>query len=588
MGGWKGAGLAAIGLAGIALLLSSSGVADWGGAASDGARWAAVARGAVWLKALLLVDAIGLGAVALGLRAVGHRRSGGGLAPLWTPARAAEAREPGSRLGWTLVGLLVAGAVLRVPGLDSDLWMDEVFSLVDLFRAPAGAIVTSFADDNQHVLYSLLAHASRGAFGEHAWSVRLPAMVAGVLSLWATVHLGRRTLGPRVAFAAAALLALSYHHVWFSQNARGYTLLLLGTVLSTDLLLRVLERGRARDAVAYAAVLALAAWAHLTMVFVGAAHAVVVVVLVARQGLRGRTGPAAVAALAGAAWLTLHLYVLVLPQMLDFFLQPAAGSSTAPVEWKKPLWLVTETLRHLGVGLAIGWIGVVGGLGFLGWGAWRTWRRDAVVTSLMVLPGLLGGVAMVALGRNLWPRFFFNEMAFVALVVMMAALDVGDRLAAWLGARGGALARGVALLPAVAICAVSALSLPRAYRLPKQDYTGARDYVLAHVEPGDRVVGIHMAGKVYDLLYAPEWGEAEQAEDVRREMAATASSGGRHTWVLYTLPGYLRDARPELMGLLESGFEPMKTFWGTLGDGQIVVLRSRNVPCGTEGGAGCP
>jgi len=456
-----------------------------------------------------------------------------------------------------------------VPGLDSDLWMDEVFSLVDFFRASAGAIVTDFRDDNQHVLYSLLAHASWVALGESAWSVRLPAVVAGLLSLWATWHLGRRTLGEREALLAALLLALSYHHVWFSQNARGYTLLLLGTLVSTDWLLRALERGRAGDWIAWALALALSAWAHLTMVFVGAAQAIVVLVLMARRARPGSGHGRALLGMALAGWLVLHLYALVVPQMLDFFLQPMAGSSTAPVEWKKPIWLVTESLHHLGVGLTLGWLGVAGAFGLVGWGTWRTGRRDPVVAALMLLPALLGGVTMVLLGRNLWPRFFFNEMGFVALIVMVGAVDVGDRASRWLPAvRWG---RALAWLPGLAICAVSAASLPRVYRLPKQDYTGARDYVLERLEPGDRVVGIHMAGKVYDLLYAPEWAEAEQAADVQAWLDATTAG---HVWVLYTLPGYLRSARPELMDLFQQRFEPMKTFWGTLGDGQIVVLRS--------------
>ena len=39
--------------------------------------------------------------------------------------------------------------------------------------------------------------------------------------------------------AAAGLLTVSYHHVWFSQNARAYTALLFFTLIATTLCLRM-------------------------------------------------------------------------------------------------------------------------------------------------------------------------------------------------------------------------------------------------------------------------------------------------------------------------------------------------------------
>ena len=52
-------------------------------------------------------------------------------------------------------------------------------------------------------------------------------------------------------------------------------------------------------------------------------------------------------------------------------------------------------------------------------------------------------------------------------------------------------------------------------------------------------------------------------------------TGSGRTWVLYTLPSHLAAAQPELVEILESEFELLKVFPGTLGDGQIVVRRSK-------------
>jgi hypothetical protein len=231
-----------------------------------------------------------------------------------------------------------------------------------------------------------------------------------------------------------------------------------------------------------------------------------------------------------------------------------------------------ETLRHLGVGLALGALGAlaVGGVGALG--LLRCARRDPWLVALMLLPALVEGVVLIALGRSLWPRFFFHLLGFGALIAVSGALSVGELAARFIPARGR-WRTALALAPAVALVALSAASLPRVYRLPKQDYTGARDFVRERLQPGDRVIGLHMAGWVYHSYYAPEWPWVATLEDFE----AHRSQEGR-TWLLYTLPGYFEGAYDDLMREIERDFEHVETFWGTLGDGQILVWRSKRAP----------
>jgi hypothetical protein len=146
------------------------------------------------------------------------------------------------------------------------------------------------------------------------------------------------------------------------------------------------------------------------------------------------------------------------------------------------------------------------------------------------------------------------------------AASLGSFAARVLRVRATPLGTALALF----LVAASALSLPRGYRLPKQDYVGARDFVRARVEPGDAVVALDVAGIVYSRYYAPEWIRADTVE----ELAAARAVGGR-TWVLYTLPRYLAAAKPELFRTVESEYETLRTFPGTLGDGAVIVRRSR-------------
>jgi hypothetical protein len=548
-------------------LVPAETLVEWLDPGAQGDHREAIFRGAIVLKVLVIVDGVLLLALAGFWASRNNARDNTpAWVPLWTASPDTLCLGPAAAYFPLLVALMIAAAALRLIGLGNDLWMDEVFTVVDFVRLSSGQILTDFSDDNQHMLYSLAARTSVSVFGENPVALRLPSLLFGLGSLWAVARLSRLTLGRREALLAVALLAVSYHHIWFSQNARGYTALLLGTVLATELLLRALASGRVLVWIAYAVTLAMTAWAHLTIVFVGLAHFILVAGLLLREGTLSRGRWRALAAFALAGWLTLHCYALVLPQLLDFFSQPAAGSTTAPVEWRSPVWLVNETFRHLGLGLAMGWLGVAGALVLFGWGVLRCGRRDPILTTAMILPAVLLGGTMVILGRNLWPRFFFNEIGFAAMLAVAGAIGMGEAL----GKIVRFAPRFVALAPALLLCLVSLVSVPRVYRYPKQDYTGARDFVREQLLPGDRVVGLDMAGRVYHRYYAVEWPEIASVD----ELAAHQAPDGR-TWILYTLPRYLAAAKPELTRMLEMNFELVRTFPGTLGDGVIIVRRSR-------------
>ncbi len=139
-------------------------------------------------------------------------------------------------------GLTALAVLLRIPNLNSCMWLDEVLTMVRFARPSVSQILTSFPDQNQHMLYSLLAHASIRMFGEQPWALRLPSVGFGIASIWALFLVGRRLIGEKEALFACALMTVSYHHIWFSQNARGYMGLLFFTTLATWLWLEAMDR----------------------------------------------------------------------------------------------------------------------------------------------------------------------------------------------------------------------------------------------------------------------------------------------------------------------------------------------------------
>lgn len=474
-------------------------------------------------------------------------------------------------------GLILTSVALRLVGLNTDLWIDEVRTLVNAVRPEFGEILSIYGSDNQHTLYSLLAKVSVQLFGEHAWSLRLPALLFGIASIWATARIGRLAFGVREALLAALICAVSYHHIWFSQNARGYTILLFVALLSTDCLLRGLKTGQWRYWSCYAALIALGAYAHLTGVFLAVAHAMTIAVLLIKEGRLsdGRWKP--VAGILLSAWLTIHLYALTIPQLFEFFAPstsaPAtiSAATTTIIGSKNILWLVTEAFQQFGIDVSVWWPALIGLLAPCGWIGYLFVRRDWIFSFAAFLPAVLTILVLLTLDRNLWPRMVFGQLGFVVLFVVAALVAAGDYVAGRSAKIKPAGLFGLTILPSIILCMASITMLPNLYKYPKQDYQAARDYVQRFVSPTDKVLGLHVAGRIYALYYETEWLAVNTVDEILDQRSL-----GGHTWVLYTRPIFLKQARPELTEFLDNNFEVLRVFPGSLHDGEIIVARSRS------------
>ena len=117
--------------------------------------------------------------------------------------------------------VLLVGLIARLPGLNSDLWIDEIFTFLNMAQ-PFGRIDTPTGSAENHILYTILASFSSAILGPSPFALRVPAVIFGLLMIWATMELARLIGSRREALVVGLLAAVSYHAVWFSQNARGY------------------------------------------------------------------------------------------------------------------------------------------------------------------------------------------------------------------------------------------------------------------------------------------------------------------------------------------------------------------------------
>jgi len=488
-----------------------------------------------------------------------------------TPLRSSNpTRFETSRNIWVALSVLsVIALVLRLWRLNTDLWFDELLTLLNFVRLPIGDILTRLPDQNNHILFSLLSHTSVRIFGESAWAVRLPSVMFGILSLWALFLLGRKVLDSREALLATILMAVSYHHIWFSQNARGYMGLLFFSILSTWIWIEALERRRWGWWIAYSVAVAAGMWTHLTMVFVVLAHALVyagtVLILVRKHAVRTHLSWGPFVAMLLAATFTLQLYALALPEFLSAGLHEVSLES----EWTSPWWVVTETIRNLRIGFS-GAVIVFGGALMVGLGWLSLLRRSPQSALILVLSPIIAGGTMLALGHNLWPRFFFFAMGFALLIVVHGAMVFPTLITQSFTSLPFArrLSATAGLATACLMIVASAVTVPRNYAHPKQDYSGARDFVESQRGPNDVVVAVGLAGVAYRSYFAPTWSVAQTEAELD-----AVRQGRKNVWLIYTLPVEVKAYRQDVWQTIQSDFAIVKVFPGTLGGGEIVVCR---------------
>jgi uncharacterized membrane protein len=457
---------------------------------------------------------------------------------------------------------------LRVIGLNRGLWLDEIYFLLNTVRHPLAEIVTVFPGDTQHPLYSILARLSILAFGEHVWSLRLPAVVFGVASIPALYLLAVSVASRAEALLCAAFLAVSYHHVWFSQNARGYSALAFWTILSTFFLLRAMRSGRRGPYAAYAVAAALGAYTHLAMMFLIVSHLVVAASVALSDWRHGRSLkrwklPLQAFLLTGG--LTLLLYAPIVMQVQRFFLKGPSGMRVVST----PKWALWETIRGLTVGLGTGGVLVAAAL-VLGCGAWSYFRQDRVVFALLTLPGILT-IGSIAVRGTMYPRFFFSLIGFAIMILVRGIIVIPRSIGAHL--RGSPVLRpwlGPALTAvlATAFFVSSAFSLVNNYRYPKQDFEGAIRFADNESRNGGTVVTAGAATYPLREYYAKPWDSVETVERMRE-----ICGKGQPVWVVYSMPRYLEVVAPAVLAMIQRDFTVIRVFHGTLGDGDILVAR---------------
>lgn len=456
------------------------------------------------------------------------------------------------------MAILLIGAVLRFYGLGTDLWLDEIASVVTYFRLPLPAIFSTYYSANQHLLYSAIGSLSIAAFGESAWAARLPAAIMGVIALPAFWWMARQVLSSAEALWAVALFSVSYHHIWFSQSARGYSGMVLCSILGTAILLRAERVGGLWSWCSYILTMTAGVGFLQNTAFVAGGHCIGSMLAPAEEGApRLRRFPILLST-ACVALLSLALHSLVINAMLRYFDKvDRTGLGWSDLPSFAPV-VMTGLRAGLGLGgllllftmLLCGWINLV--------------RRRPLVAISAVAAALLNVAALIILKQGAYPRSFLYLLPFALLFATRGSFWIGALIARLLAANR--YRPFVEAFPVALLVVASISTLPALYRYPKQDYRGALSYALRNRGQGEVVASVGLAAVAYRQQYAPSL-------TVVRSTAELSSwcREGAGAWVLYSFTRDMRLRNSAMYDFIQAQMQPRATFRGTLGDGNLYV-----------------
>ncbi|MCK7613575.1 glycosyltransferase family 39 protein [Roseibium sediminicola] len=138
--------------------------------------------------------------------------------------------------------ILAVAALLRLYDLDrTSLWYDEAVSWSQS-KGSLGELLEAVATDNYPPLHNVLLWVTMPVLGNSETALRLPSAMLGIFAVMLMAPIGTLLAGRSAGLAAAALLALSPFHIWYSTEARMYALLAATGLLFLLATLKVLQR----------------------------------------------------------------------------------------------------------------------------------------------------------------------------------------------------------------------------------------------------------------------------------------------------------------------------------------------------------
>ena len=203
--------------------------------------------------------------------------------------------------GWILLLIILAAVGLRFIDLAGpSLWDDEMHT-IDFASRPVGTMWKQSAQkDSNPIGFYLLLHPWL-KLGDGEAFFRAPTALFGVLAVLAFYWLGVTLFDRATGLVAALLAALHPLSIYCSREVRAHTLALLAIIAATVFLVRLIKRGKFRDAVGTMLCLAMALHMHYYAMLIFGGQLLIIMALLMRDARRAKRALPSSAQLAAIA-----------------------------------------------------------------------------------------------------------------------------------------------------------------------------------------------------------------------------------------------------------------------------------------------
>ena len=378
-----------------------------------------------------------------------------------------------NHLRWGMVGLLMAAVALRAFALThQSLWRDEVDAL-RFATAPWREMLDTFTQPGWNgPLYFFLLRGWVALTGQSEFALRYLSLLLGVAAVALAFALSKRLTDARTAFLCSAVFSISPYFIWYSQEAKMYTLVLALAALGVYALRRGIETNRVGWWATLVAATSIAVYCHI----LAALLIPVEMILAFVWGIGARQSGRWKGALVSFACLTLPYLPLVRWQLALVLTPAQTGFAFYPFD-QMLLILLGGFATGISGRLPTAALWPAGTLALIGLvlSAAR-WREKAALIVWLLLPPL--ALFLISINR---PIFTDRYLIWIGpAFYLLMALGMTAMWQVW-------KPLGVAAVLAVAGIALVGVYDQAATPI-KSDFRGAASYVRDHQEPGDLIV----------------------------------------------------------------------------------------------------
>ncbi len=121
------------------------------------------------------------------------------------------------------------------------MWVDEYALWKICNPGPGHSFIEQLLDNYQSPLFMIaIWNSVQGVVAE--WQMRLPSVIAGIITIPLIFILATDLFDRRSGWIAAFLTAISPFHIWYSQDGRGYSFMILFAACATLLLFKLIRK----------------------------------------------------------------------------------------------------------------------------------------------------------------------------------------------------------------------------------------------------------------------------------------------------------------------------------------------------------